>query len=477
MKNKEQKTRTSNLQRHTVKRRAVDEVIIRAVKKDASITTKVRVRPVVKSVNVAVTSGPGVLGLVPSDQSRVLDVSPAGWPNNVPWKPRRYFGPFWEGSDLHEIEIYISGSNVSWYCNDYFANCPDAARYQPFYPGQNLPTQGTPAVPMVPGYMPASDGAGHFVCFLDRVAYSSRYGGTVELTFRGRYDVGLEVRSGAYVWDLKDLELRIYVTPTAQGLQNPGIAYSQGTVTCEILSREQICYSVPTQGSYTNPGTPFQALNDVHQAELTQALGLLSQEVGKDIASDARRFVGGFLWALFPELLGPGRIVEGINISDDFIELYTRQGIPVVAVNFRARDVHSHGADTFTADEHRLTLDSVHVYNGGIVYGPSKTYETEYGDDTSWVTAGQWNLLTEVPNLGSIVLRISGVEMDWPDADDEFETYETEFRLDEAELLAAHNAQQYGLIEEFTRFALQDFLDSNWLMFFDVDVRVTLGVR
>jgi hypothetical protein len=234
---------------------------------------------------------------------------------------------------------------------------------------------------------------------------------------------------------------------------------------------------MPTQGSYTNPGTPFQALNDVHQAELTQALGLLSQEVGRDIGPDARRFVGGFLWALFPQLLGPDRIVEGINISDDFIELFTRQGIPVVAVRFRARDIKSFGADFFTEDEHRLTLDSVHVYNGGIVKGPSRTFETESGDDTPWVNAGQWEVLTEVPSLGSIVLRISGVEMDWPDADDEFETFETELTLDDAELLAAHNAHQYGLIEEFTLYCTQDFLDSSWLMFFDVDVRVTLGVR
>lgn len=473
MQSKEQKTRTSNLKRHAVKRRAVDEVIMRTVQKNASTTTRVRVRPVVNSVNVAVTPGPGVLGLVPSDQSLLLDVSPAGWPSNVPWNPRRFFGPFWEGTDLHEIEIYVSGSSASWYCNDYLANHPDAARYQPF----GLPTQKTPAVPMMPGVMPYADGAGSFVCFLDRVAYSSRYGGTVELTFRERDDVGLEVRSGAYVWDLKDLELRIYVTPTARGLQNPVFTHSEGAVTCEILSREQICYSVPTQGSYSEQGTPFQALNDVHQAELTQALGLLSQEVGGHIASNARRFVGGFLWALFPERLGPGRIVEGINISDDLIDPYTREGIPAVAVKFRASDIVSYGADFFTEDEHRLTLDSLHVYNGGIVRGRSRTFETESGDDTPWVSAGQWDVLTEVPNLGSIVLRISGVEMDWPDADDQFETFETELTLDHAELVAAHNADDYGLIEEFTLYASQDFLDSSWSMFFHVDVRVTLGVR
>jgi hypothetical protein len=235
---------------------------------------------------------------------------------------------------------------------------------------------------------------------------------------------------------------------------------------------------VPATGPFTTPSTtPLQALNDVHQVELTQALGLVSQEVVKDIASDARRFVGGFLYVLFPELLGPGRIVDGINLSDNFIDLYTRQGIPIVSVNFRASDVRSYGADYFSEDEHRLTLDSVYSYDDGIVFGPSRTFETEMGDDTPWVSAGQWNLLTELPSLGSIVLRVSGVEMDWPDADDKFETYEMELKLDHPELLAAHNAHQYGLIEEFTRAVAQDFLDSEWIMFFNVDVRVTLGIR
>ena len=180
---------------------------------------------------------------------------------------------------------------------------------------------------------------------------------------------------------------------------------------------------------------------------------------------------------MFPELLGPGRIVEGVNISDDSIEIFTREGVPVVTVHFRARDIISFGADFFTADEHRITLDSLHVYNGGIVRGPSRTFETQAGDDTPWVTVGQWDLVNEVPQLGSILLRVSGVEMDWPDPDDQFETFEMEITLDQAQLMEAHNANQYGLIEEITQGTFQDFIGSSWLMFFDVDARIHLGVR
>lgn len=474
---KQSATGASVVERRTVKRRTADESVIAAVKQKASITTIASVRQAVKSVKVAVTQGPGISGLVPSDQSVILVDQPMGWPANVPWKPRRFFGPFWGGSDLHQIEIYVSGpSFAEWYFNDYFVNHPDFAPYQPFFPDGNLPTLKTPAENMVPGAIPGVDGAGQFVCSLDRIAYSSRYGGTVELTFRARNDVGLEVRRGDFVWDLKNVEIRVYVAPVAYGLQNPSWAYNRGDVTCEIFSSEQTCYSVPIVGTYSTPGTPFQALDDVHQWELTQAFGLLCQEWAKDIAQHARRFVGGYLHTLFPELLGLDRIVEGINISDDFIDLHSRQGIPAASVRFQARNVISYGADLVTEPEFRLTLDSMHVYNGGIVRGPVETCRVENEGDTPRIYAGQWTL-DEVSNLGSIVLRVSGVELDWPDADDVFRTYEMEIELDHAELLAAHNAREYGLIQELSGPASSEFLNSNWHIFFDMCVTVALGLR
>lgn len=478
MENDQEKATETNSERDSIKQQQLDNTFVRAVKLDASTTTKIRIKHVVNSVDVAVTKGPGVFGLVSPDLSRILDSPPENWPNDIPWKPRRYFGPFWEGSELSQIGIDVQGpSTAIWFYNDYFTTCPDAARYQPFYPGQNLPNLSGGALAAVPGYMPSVDGAGRFSCLLERIAYSSRYGGTVELTFRARYDVGLEVRYGEFAWDLKNLELRIYVAPTSYGLQTPAAAYSQGRVTCDILSSEQICYSVPTQGGISVQGVPFQALSDVHQAELIQALGLLSQELVRDISNDARRFVGGFLTALFPDLLGPGRIVNSIIISDDFIELNTRQAIPVVSVNFRARNVKSFAADPFTDPEFRLTLESWHAYLDRLEGGPIWVVEFENKEDTPWYTAGQWNLDNEIPRLDFVLLRVSGVEVDWPGFDDVFETFEFRMFLDHAELLAANNANQYGLIEERSIPAASEFQDSGWHIFFDLDVRVNLGVR
>src|SRR5262245_1428632 len=140
MKRPAKKGQAPDLQRTALKRKTSDEAIIRVVKLNASVVASARIRPVEKSVNVAVTSGPRALGPVPPGKSVLLTDPPAGWPTNLTWKPRRYFGPFWEGSDLSQIEVVVAGpSGANWYFNDYFSGHPDAAQYQPFFYGQTLP--------------------------------------------------------------------------------------------------------------------------------------------------------------------------------------------------------------------------------------------------------------------------------------------------------------------------------------------------
>jgi len=143
---------------------------------------------------------------------------------------------------------------------------------------------------------------------------------------------------------------------------------------------------------------------------------------------------------------------------------------------FRVRDIIDFLGDPFTEGEYRLTLHSLQVYDSGMVPGPATTFEVENGDDTAWVYAGQGSL-EEMKYVKSIVLRVSGVEMDWPDADDVFRTFETELTLNHSALLAAHSARQYGLIEEFSWFTGQEFADSAGGIFFTVQARVLLGVR
>lgn len=463
--------------RDKVERQKPEDDIVRMIKMRVDTSTQVNLHSVVESIEGAVTLNRSVFGLVPPGLA-FLDGPPIDWPQNAAWKPRRYFGPFWEGSNLSQIEIFVQGpATAVWYYNDYFANCPDAPKYSPYYPGQNLPNQKLTVVPAAPGYVPDADGAGRFVCSLDRIAYSSRYGGTVELTFRAEYDVGLEVRFGAYLWDLKDLELRIYVAPTTAGFRTPSTAYIHGAVSCDILSNEQTCYSIPAAGNPQNPAVPFQALDDVHEEELTQALVLLSQEIVSGVAPDARRFVAGYLSSLFPELLAPDMIVESIIIADDFIDPITRQGIPHVFVQFRARDV-SATPTYWDQPTLEVTLESWHVLNNELQPGPSRIFELEMFEDTSWMYAGIWSLENEIPYLDFIIFRMSGVELDTLNPNDVFETFELRYELRQRELIAAHNAKHYGLIREDSNRYTQNFVDDSSLhVYFNMDIRIYLDLR
>jgi hypothetical protein len=465
--------------RDKVEHRKPEDDVVRMIKMRVDTSTRVNLHPVVESIEGAATLNRSVFGLVPPGIA-FLDGPPTDWPKNLAWKPRRYFGPFWEGSDLSQIEIFVQGpATIVWYYNDYFANCPDAPKYSPFYAGQNFPpNQKLTAVPATPGYIPDADGAGRFVCSLDRIAYSSRYGGTVELTFRAEYDVGLEVRFGGYLWDLKDMELRIYVAPPTDGFRDPPRAYDHGLVSCDILSNEQTCYSVPTPGNQENPAVPVQALDDVHEEELTQALVLLSQEIASRVAPDARRFVAGYLSSLFPELLAPDVIVDGIIITDDFIDPITRQGVPYVGVSYRARDVAA--TPTYWDNPKvEVTLEAWHVLNNELQGGPSKTFELKSDEDTSWMDAGQWSLENEIPYLDWIVIRVSGVELDTLNPNDVFETFEFRFELNQRELITAHNANHYGLIHDLTTSRITtDFVDDSSLhVHFNLDIRVYLVLR
>jgi hypothetical protein len=424
-------------------------------------------RPIVKKMDAILTVGTTRA----SSLGPILPTPPRGWPRDLAWKPRRYFGPFWHSSRLEEIEVLVQGpSTAIWYHNDFFTNHPDAAPYQPFYPGNVLPSDRTPDRQYMPGYIPPQDGAGVIYFALERVSYSSRYGGTVELFFRSQGNVGLEFRNGQIVWDVTDLLMKIFVTPTKEGQTTPLLAHGKGEVTCEFHPRGVTAYSL------TTPSTPFQVLTDNHGSELAGILNVLAARVISDIRDSARRFVAGFLTAQFSELLGPDIVVDSINISDDFIQFFTHKGVPHVWVSFQARNVHSYGADIITEPEFRLTLSSDYVWTSGIIHGPSRTADVENHGATPWVTVGQWTL-DEIRHLGSIVLRVSGVEVDWPDSDDVFDTYETAITLDQAELVAAHQHQQYGLVEQRVISTYTDFQGSSWSLFFDLVVDIVLGLR
>jgi hypothetical protein len=446
----------------------------------ARFVSVAQLRAVVKSVSLALARNGSLAHALSLPFSRGDLPQPQSWPASVSWRPIRYFGPFrGEGFDSIQVQIHGgSASGVGWYFNDYFTSLADAAEYRPFF-GNNLPTIPTPDQSPAPGSLPSSNGMGWITLHLDRIAYSSRFGGSVELLFITDRNAGVELRKDALAWDMNGLQLRIYVSPTTSGLSHPSTAQSQGTVWGELSAKEAIAYQLTMQGGATS----LRALPEAHEAELNSALQEIAVTVAAQTAAYARRFVYGFLWSQFKDLTGLDMIAERIYISDNEIDLVTRKGIPVVSVAYRAADVCSYGSDLLTEPEHCLTLSSDHVYANQIVHGPRRTfYLDSNGDDTGWVNAGSWTL-DEAKQLGEIVLYLSGVEVDFPDADDQFETVEAHMKLDLGQLEAAHAAQQYGLIERIrlqpgmSDFLRPDIFGCEWSIFFDLESTVTLGIR
>lgn len=91
-------------------------------------STTVKVRPAIRALSAGLTLGLNTSPFVAAGANRILDAPPPSWPTALKWKPRRFFGPFWAGSDLAQIQLSI-GSVVQWYFNSFFTGHPDATVY------------------------------------------------------------------------------------------------------------------------------------------------------------------------------------------------------------------------------------------------------------------------------------------------------------------------------------------------------------
>jgi hypothetical protein len=402
---------------------------------------------------------------------------PSGWPSRIPWRPMRFYGPF-RFPEFSAITITLNASSTaSFNFNSFFSNHPDADKFKQFFPGSTLPSTIVPDQEDPPGQMPTGDGVGAMTARLDQVDYTSRYGGSVELKFTVHRNCGYNLRQGTLAWDLEGVDFRIYVNPTTTGLNQTLNASGSGNVTCEVDAREAAAYQLSLQG---NNVKSIVAIDDVHEAELRTALHSVAQSLSSALAQDARRFVYGFLYSQFPDVTGPGMIVSSVRISDGELDLVTHKGIPVVAVRFCAIDTWGVQVaslpDTWGHAEHRLTLSSQHVYKDQILPGPqAKTFDVEPHGDTPWVFAGAWTL-DESAQVGTIQMSISGAEVDVLSPDDPFGTVTMELALDHAQLQAAHNAKQYGVLEWILYLPTSDY-ESEGGVFFCVWVNVLLMLR
>jgi hypothetical protein len=371
---------------------------------------------------------------------------PKGWVKERRWAPRRYFGPIFGNSpDLH-----LNGENATFVYNNFFVSNPDAAIFRQYY-GANLPSNAPTLPEAIPGQMP-STGFKDVRLSLDRLTYSSRYGGTFKLSFVQSEDLEIEYREGNQAWDIASLEMSVYVVPVASQF-NPvaGPIFSNSLMYVEFHPQGVVGYDVGQNGRLTiQTGDPLPGLlTALSQTAVTAASGA-------NFPTDAIRFSLGFVHTQFSDLISGNRVVTGVEISDGYFFPRTREGIPVALVTAKVSDIN---LDTeWGSEEIHVSLTVAHVYDGLDQNNwPAFRFEFPEIDDhgsTPEKVIGAFPLENSCGNISEIWIFPDVMESD-PISDDVFGTDPTVWSITVpsgtfpcSAVQAAFNNNQYGLVSE-----------------------------
>jgi len=324
-------------------------------------------------------------------------------PSGARSKPLRHFGPFNAGSDLSQIQVLITGLLFhGWYHNDFFSNHPDDAVFAKYYPGEDTPDRSiseTPTVQHDPGTFPGISGNqpesfNDILLSLASIHYTSAYGGSIRLLFRSSENTEFEVRRNNTLWDVRRLEMSVYVQPDRNKLDpiRPGVfgnaAFWRKRIHAEFRPERVTQYTI------SDAGTDNQKMAMVSSPaidDLKAALAILGDRVEQNIAIHAARFAHGFLQSQFQTLID-GKVVDSLEISDDFVDMVTRDPQPYLWVRARIGTIWSQadyvlGSCTiFNCEgEYVVVIHSSRVRSdGGLEPGRTLTEALDQNGASSW---------------------------------------------------------------------------------------------
>ncbi len=361
--------------------------------------------------------------------------------DDQPRKLLRNFGPFFTGSDLTEIRILLNHDDADWYYGDFLMIHEDTEIFKKYY-GTPLPS-GEPGTNIVPGSFPSKDGFNDVLLELQRISYSSRYGGSIRLRFKSRENYEIEIRKGPMLWDLSTLTMDVFVEPQADFF-NPDLPLGPGAGTAyiELLPRGVSAYRV--EGGILAADAP--GLDD-----LKAMLGdLASRMATAPFQWEATKFVHGFIHSLFKADIGAMDKVEIVEISDGFLDLHTRDGVLKFAMEMRAFNVF---LDTEPGDEEiNITLNVQHIFDpNDNTNNPVIAHEFDEINNmegTPFWTFGFFDL-EECGTLHDVIFIIQVVERDGV-ADDRLQTEPSAFSntIDCGQLRAWAEEGRRGVVSE-----------------------------
>lgn len=338
-------------------------------------------------------------------------------------------GP-WCYPNFKKIQVLISQLYASWFFNDFFdtVSQEDKQIYLQYYqPGENLPTNSSGYVGDSSNFG-ALEGSGGTLLSLQCIQLTSLYGGSVRLRFTLDENYGTEIGSGIEsgndVWDLWNLTMDIYVNlkPGTRGFNaNSNMSArkydgSRADIHIELIPVLRAAYTIDEEGDISR----LTKEEDVKDSE--SRLSDYISSFCKDLAASVRgtlpravtaatrdtlkylveQFVFGFLHTqLQSRFLDENTRVEAIQITDNYINLFTSQAQYTFSVRVRAEHLTM---DTEIGDEEPIVaISATHTFNGGWDPIPGKTYHLNIDEDlnpfnkpgttqTPWYYIGNWNV-------------------------------------------------------------------------------------
>lgn len=370
--------------------------------------------------------------------------APSHWAAQRRWSPRRHFGPLYGNSP----DVHLNSQQATFVYNRFFFNHPDAAVFQRYY-GSTLPTNQPSLPDAIPGTLPYNDGFRDLRLGFDQLTYSSRYGGSLKLTFQSLEDFQVEYRQGNVAWDIAWLGMDVYVRPVPTFL-NPNAplgSFQDGLVRVEFRPQGVIGYSVSDGNLTVQESDPLPALLT---ALANSAQTIIAGGAGATFRRDAARFSYGLVHAAFWEEIGLTNNVTAIEISDGFFFPRTTAGRPVAVVSVQASNVRLNTEPG--SEEINITVHAEHRFDG-CTNCPTFAWdypEIDDGESTPWMTVGVFPLDWDCGQLATLMALIQIREDDIDVFDDRFYT-EPRFaetgRLDCVGMQTAFNNGQFGLYQ------------------------------
>ena len=297
-------------------------------------------------------------------QGQVVDEYsvPPNWPANISWKPMRHFGPFLSGSTLDKVQVHVDRPNVvAMIYNDFLAGHEDAEIFKKYY-GATLPSTSTPVYQHVPGRFPTAEGPNHMHFELDQIRYTSRYGGSVQLLFKLNEDFEGEIvkrlapapSNERIVWDLKSLTMAVYVIPRADAFNPLSPVGGEQPNFIEFKPGRAVAYKVDDAGTRT-------PMTEDTSAQLREVLDAMKTWLSHALRTHMHDLVHGFIHSQFRDFIAATELVDKVAVTDGFIDLHTREAIPIFMVLTRIRNV---ALDTESDEEEiRFKAGAWHVYD------------------------------------------------------------------------------------------------------------------